>query len=93
MYKPTQFPPVYKWCKSASQVPTVYPQPLVHNPCCSLRPAVLLVLDSAGCPKKNRAFDDLTNELKKLNPDDLRAQTDEYKQLLAARDLAELGFS
>jgi len=46
-----------------------------------------------GCPKKNRAFDDLTNELKKLNPDDLRAQTDEYKQLLAARDLAELGFS
>eukprot|EP00668_Euglena_longa_P033722 GGOE01043337.1.p1 GENE.GGOE01043337.1~~GGOE01043337.1.p1 ORF type:complete len:427 (-),score=125.59 GGOE01043337.1:199-1305(-) len=46
-----------------------------------------------SCQQPSAAFNRLTNELKQLSPDDLRAQTEQYKQLLAARDMAELGWS
>ena len=41
----------------------------------------------------NRAFDDLTQELKGLSAEDLIAQTAEYQQLVEARDLEDILYS
>lgn len=46
-----------------------------------------------GLRLKNRAFDDLTSQLKGLSSNDLVAQTAEYQHLREARDLEDILFS
>ncbi len=49
--------------------------------------------DSAVGAKGKRGVDALTEELKKLSPEELRAGGDKYKALLEARDLEDILFS
>jgi hypothetical protein len=48
---------------------------------------------SAVGPKGKRGVDALTEELKKLSPEELREAGDKYKQLLEARDLEDILYS